>query len=429
MSNWSGRIHSDEEWQDIIEENMRACRLCPRECGVDRLAGRVGVCRSGAVIRAARAALHFWEEPVISGTNGSGAVFFSGCPLGCIFCQNAEISEGADRVQISAENVAVDRTEDADKTAAGRVGVADRGADCSCRESGAVVYRTGKKELPGKDITPQRLADIFLRLQEKEHANNINLVTATHYTPQVAYALDMARERGLTIPVVYNTSGYEKVESLRLLDGLVDVYLPDFKYMDSEISKLYSHAADYPERVKDALAEMVRQAGEPAFIPERRVPVPTETLESPGFDAAQTKQQSVGRQGIEEGSPGGREKEPAKAVDVKNTPAYSREEAAEVITRGVIVRHLLLPGHVKDSEKVVKYLYKTYGNDIYISIMNQYTPMDAMKGDPLLGRRVTRHEYMRLVDFAIDLGVENGFIQEGGSAKESFIPSFDGEGV
>lgn len=373
---------------------MRACRLCPRECGVNRLAGRVGVCRSGAVIRAARAALHFWEEPVISGTNGSGAVFFSGCSLGCIFCQNAEISEGADRVQNSAEAV-----------------------------------RAGRKELPGKDITPQRLADIFLRLQEKEHANNINLVTATHYTPQVAYALDMAKERGLTIPVVYNTSGYEKAESLRLLDGLVDVYLPDFKYMDPEISKLYSHAADYPERAKEVLAEMVRQAGEPRFAPERRVPVPTEAPESPDSDAARTEQQTAGPLGKVESCAGVQEHVRSDAAVQNNTPAYSAEEAAEVITQGVIVRHLLLPGHVKDSEKVVEYLYKTYGNDIYISIMNQYTPMEAMKGDPLLGRRVTRHEYMRLVDFAIDLGVENGFIQEGGSAKESFIPSFNGEGV
>ena len=298
------------------ESFMKECRVCPRNCSADRLSDQKGFCRAGAEIILARAALHMWEEPCISGKEGSGAVFFSGCSLGCKFCQNGQISRG----QI------------------------------------------------GKKVTADRLADIFLELQQQK-ANNINLVTAGHFLPQVAEAIEKSRNRGLQIPVVYNSSGYEKSEMLKLLEGLVDVYLPDFKYMDPELAEKYSYARDYPEVAKEALKEMVRQTGTPEFD----------------------------RQGI--------------------------------MKKGVIVRHLLLPGHVKDSRRVLEYLLSTYGKEIYISLMNQYTPMPAMKDDPRLSRKVTDREYQRLIDYGIQLGLENGFIQEGETAKESFIPEFNGEGI
>ena len=298
------------------ESFMKECRVCPRNCSADRLSDQKGFCKAGAEIILARAALHMWEEPCISGKEGSGAVFFSGCSLGCKFCQNGQISRG----------------------------------------------QTGKK------VTADRLADIFLELQQQK-ANNINLVTAGHFLPQVAEAIEKSRNRGLQIPVVYNSSGYEKSEMLKLLEGLVDIYLPDFKYMDPELAEKYSYARDYPEVAREALKEMVRQTGTPEFD----------------------------RQGI--------------------------------MKKGVIVRHLLLPGHVKDSRRVLEYLLSTYGKEIYISLMNQYTPMPAMKDDPRLSRKVTDREYQRLIDYGIQLGLENGFIQEGETAKESFIPEFNGEGI
>ena len=298
------------------ESFMKECRVCPRNCGADRLSDQKGFCRAGAEIILAKAALHMWEEPCISGKEGSGAVFFSGCSLGCKFCQNGQISRG----------------------------------------------QTGKK------VTADRLADIFLELQQQK-ANNINLVTAGHFLPQAAEAIEKSRNRGLQIPVVYNSSGYEKSEMLKLLEGLVDIYLPDFKYMDPELAEKYSYARDYPEVAREALKEMVRQTGTPEFD----------------------------RRGI--------------------------------MKKGVIVRHLLLPGHVKDSRRVLEYLLSTYGKEIYISLMNQYTPMPAMKDDPRLFRKVTDREYQRLIDYGLQLGLENGFIQEGETAKESFIPEFNGEGI
>lgn len=300
----------------ITEQIMKFCRLCPRACGADRLSGQRGYCRTDARIFVARAALHMWEEPCISGEEGSGTVFFSGCNLGCIFCQNHQISTG---------------------------GI-------------------------GKEISIERLAEIFLELQE-QRANNINLVTAAHYVPQTAEALELAKKSGLKIPVVYNSSGYERVETLKMLEGLVDIYLPDFKYMDKAVAQEYARAADYSETAKKALAEMVRQAGAVEF------------------------------------------------------------DDRGIMQKGVIVRHLMLPGHLADSKRIVKYLYQTYGDRIYISMMNQYTPMEHLKDHPLLGRRIRRKEYDTLLDYAIDSGVENGFFQEGETAKESFIPAFNGEGV
>ena len=300
-------------------ELYRNCRLCPRECKVDRRAGKTGFCGMTSEVMAARAALHFWEEPCISGTEGSGAVFFSGCTLRCVFCQNHEIAAGA----------------------------------------------------VGKPVTEERLSRIFLELQEKG-ANNINLVTATQFLPTVIPALQHAKKMGLTIPIVYNTGGYEKVETLRLLEELVDIWLPDCKYRSAELAARYSRAADYPETVKTALAKMVRQTGAPLF--DRR----------------------------------------------------------GMMKKGVIVRHLLLPGHVKNGKAVVKYVLETYGKTVWISLMNQYTPLEQtgrLERFPELQRKVTRREYERLLDYAIDLGLENGFIQEGKTAEESFIPAFDYEGL
>lgn len=305
-------------FENVSWPSLADCTLCPRECRVNRSAGDTGYCGQTARITAARAALHFWEEPCLSGTNGSGAVFFSGCSLRCVYCQNREIAHG----------------------------------------------------LAGREITADRLSDIFLELQEKQ-AHNINLVTPTHFIPQIITALENAKRRGLSIPVVYNTSAYEKVDTLRLLEGLVDIYLPDLKYYDPVISGRYSNAPDYFAAASLAIAEMVRQVGSPAF--------------SDGEDP--------------------------------------------LMITGVIVRHLLLPGCEEDSRRILRYLHETYHNDIYISIMNQYTPLSQVSHIPALNRRISAREYERIVEYAIDIGIENGFIQEGETASESFIPLFDCEGV
>lgn len=328
-----------------MEQSGEGCRLCPRSCGVNRLyeAGYCGVGvkrgtgrEAGAagtlqwqddMVIVARAALHAWEEPCISGEHGSGTVFFSGCGLRCCYCQNYEIALGR----------------------------------------------------RGKQITLARLAEDCIRLQE-QGANNINLVTPTHYVPQLAQMLSYLRqEEMLRIPVVYNTGGYERTETLGLLDGLVDVYLPDFKYIRAETAARYSNAPDYFAAASKALAEMVRQVGQPRFHES-----------------------------------GGRDK-------------YACEEG--IMTRGVIVRHLVLPEHVEESKEIIRYLYETYGDTIYISIMNQYTPCVRGGLPDELRRRLTQEEYDEVVDYAVALGVENGFIQEGETADESFIPPFDEEGV
>lgn len=293
------------------------CILCPRKCGVNRLAHQTGYCGMPADLLVARAALHMWEEPCISGTVGSGTVFFSGCNLKCVFCQNHTIALG----------------------------------DC------------------GKPVSPSRLADIFLELQKKGAAN-INLVTPTHYIPQIRDALILSKDKGLLLPIVYNTGSYETVDSLRLLDGLIDIYLPDLKYFSTELSAMYSHANDYFATAASAIAEMYRQVGTPVF-----------------------------------------------------------HETTGLMKRGMIVRHLILPGQTKDSKKILRYLYETYGNNIYISIMNQYTPLPHVANIPELNRRVRPEEYDKVVNFALRLGIENAFIQEGETADESFIPPFDMDGV
>lgn len=297
---------------DNVLALLRRCALCPRECGADRFFGERGFCGAvGEDALVARAAPHYWEEPCLSGSQGSGTVFFSYCPLGCVYCQNRAISRGG----------------------------------------------------AGEPLSIPRLAETFLGLQGMG-VHNLNLVTPTHYVPQIIAALRQAKAAGLTLPVVFNCGGYEKPETLRLLEGLVDVWLPDFKYFLPETAARYSAAADYPERAKAALAEMVRQAGPPVFN--------------------------------EEG----------------------------MLTRGVIVRHLVLPGLGLESKKILRYLHKTYGNQIYISIMSQFTPLENVADYPEINRKVAPEEYGGILHFAEAIGIENAFIQEGDPADESFIPSF-----
>ena len=306
---------------DAFEE-LKNCRLCPRNCGADRTRSR-GFCGEGAVMRISRAALHMWEEPVISGSRGSGAVFFTGCNLKCIFCQNAAISDGGS----------------------------------------------------GREVTPEELADIFFDLKE-QGAHNINLVTPSHFTPGIIEAISLAKKRDLGLPFVWNSSGFELAETLRKLEGLIDVYLPDYKYHAGSKEVFYSSAPGYSAWAKLAIDEMFRQVGTPV---------------------------------IEDG----------------------------LIKRGVIVRHLVMPLGVKNACEAVDYLAETYGDDIYISIMNQYTPLITIPGAlredqikrlepfPELHRKVTKREYRRVIEHCLSLGLENVFIQEEDASGEDFIPKWD----
>ena len=303
-------------WENLSDS---PCNLCPRECLAERTKGKVGYCLCDDKIYVARAALHMWEEPCISGRNGSGTVFFSGCNLRCVYCQNYEIA--------------------------------------------------AKRQ--GRELSVEELADVFLSLQEKGAAN-INLVTPDPYIISVSQAVLLAKEKGLIIPIVYNGSGYEKREVIEALRGIVDIFLTDFKYMEPELAGKYSFAEDYPEVAKEALAAMTELVGEPVFD----------------------------RDGM--------------------------------MKKGVIVRHLLLPGHKKNAKAVIEYVYRTYGDKVYISLMNQYTPFERLLGKPEyagLCRKVTKREYETVVDYALSLGVKNAFIQEGETATESFIPEFDGTGL
>lgn len=287
------------------------CRLCPRYCGVNRYKGELGYCNCGNNIKIARYSLHMWEEPCISGTLGSGTIFFSNCNLRCVYCQNYDISIN------------------------------------------------GK----GQEVSIEEFSDICIELQNNG-ANNINLVTATMYIPYIVKGLKNARKRGLHIPIVYNSSGYESIEGLRLLDGIVDIYLTDFKYYDNELASKYSGVNDYMEYSVKALEEMFKQVGKNKFNKEG------------------------------------------------------------MMTKGIIVRHLVLPGCCNDSKRIIKYLYNIYKNDIYFSIMNQYTPVRKI-GIDFLDRCVTNDEYDEVIDYAYNLGIRNAFVQEGETQKESFIPDFD----
>ena len=290
---------------------LKSCRLCPRSCGANRTAGNVGYCKAGKEIKIARAALHFWEEPPISGENGSGTVFFSYCNMGCVFCQNYGISH----------------------------------------------------EHHGRTVTEGELAEIFIDLQ-KNGANNINLVTPTHYVPQIKSALITAKKNGLAVPVVYNCGGYESVEALKILDGLVDIYMPDMKYCSDKYAIKYSNAPGYFVYACEAIEEMYRQTGKNAF------------------------------------------------------------DENGLMKSGVLVRHMLMPGMLFDSKKILDYLYESYGDNIYISIMNQYTPMPNAKNFPEINRRVDKKYYETLVDYAEKIGITNAFVQSGEAIGESFIPEF-----
>ena len=292
-----------------MNDILSKCNLCPRNCGVNRHE-TIGVCGAGDKIKLAYYSLHRWEEPVISGTNGSGTVFFSHCNLKCIFCQNKKISTGG--------------------------------------------Y--------GKVISNERLKEIFLELQEKG-AHNINLVTPTPFVPLIADVLQEIKGKELMIPVVYNTSSYENVETIKIMNGLVDIYLADLKYYSNELGLKYSRCSNYFEIASKAIDEMVKQVG---------------TFE---------------------------------IVD-------------DLMRRGVIVRVLILPGHIEDSKRIIKYLYDKYHDDVIISIMNQYTPIEKLEYDNL-NRKVTDDEYDEVVNYAYDLGVRMAFMQEGETQSESFIPDFD----
>lgn len=308
--------------------------MCPRACGVNRAIGELGVCKAPAELHIGRAALHWWEEPCLVGEQGSGAVFFSYCPLGCVYCQNEDLVAGA-----------------------------------------------------GIEVGFEQFKQTLLRLQNEEHAANINLVTPSHYVPTIAEALRQLRKVSveefsegsvvnggssgdrLVIPVVYNTSSYDSVESLRQLKGLIDIYLADFKYISPEVARKLSHAANYPEVALAALDEMVAQVG------------------------------------------------------------FWSENAHGLLEKGIIVRHLVLPGHIEESFQVLRVLHERYGNKIRLSIMNQYTPL---RGDLVrygLSGKVSNEEYESVLDYADYLGIKDYFWQEGGAATESFIPTFDGTGV
>ena len=303
---------------------MDPCNLCPRMCGAHRLGGEVGACGADGDMRVARAALHYWEEPPLSGQAGSGAVFFAGCPLRCVYCQNAEIAHGHGHA--------------------------------------------------GATIDAARLADICMELQA-QGALNVNFVTPTHYSLPVLSAVELARNEGLSLPVVWNTSGYERTAAISALRGTVDVYLADFKYADSAVARRYSRAADYPQVALDAIEAMLDAVGAPTFD------------------------------------------------EVDGNPR---------MTGGVIVRHLVLPDAVEQSKEALRVLYARFGDSVLYSVMNQYTPVlstDKASAFPELTRRVSDEDYERLLDFADGLGMDDYFWQTGPAAQESFIPAWDATGV
>ncbi len=295
---------------------LSACRICPRSCGVDRNAGQLGYCRAPYLPKVALVSRHDWEEPPISGTKGSGTIFFSHCNLGCVFCQNHDISQ----------------------------------------------------EGFGQEISVERLADIFLEQQERGF-HNVNLVSAVQFIPQVAKALELAKEKGLSIPVVYNSNGYESIDGLKMLEGLVDIYLPDFKYWDDVLGLEYSKAPHYRETAAAAILEMKRQVGE--------------TI--------------LDEQGI--------------------------------MQKGLIIRHLVLPGQYKDSFLILDWVKERLGEDTFVSLLSQYTPMHRAKEYKALSRKLTTFEYEKVVDHFLEIGLKNGFMQKRSSATSEYTPTFDLSGV
>lgn len=290
--------------------SYRSCELCRRACKVNREEGQRGFCQAGTRMHIGRAAAHFWEEPCLSGTKGSGTIFFSSCGLSCVYCQNQRLSR---------------------------------------KES-------------GQELGVEELVEVFYQL-EAEGCHNINFVTPEHYSPGVREAMLLARKKGFSLPFVWNSSGYQSARTLKALEGLVDIYLMDFKYWEGSLAERYSKAKNYPEIAKEALEEVVRQCPELCY-----------------------------RDGL--------------------------------LKKGVILRHLLLPGQVYQGKRILKYSFCRYGNQILYSLLSQYTPFGALDRFPEINRKVFGREYQRLVDYALSLGIEKAFIQEGESAKESFIPDF-----
>lgn len=298
-----------------MNELYNSCELCPRKCHINRNTTK-GICSNTSTLKVARSALHYFEEPSISGSNGSGTIFFSGCNLKCCYCQNKEISNDNFGINISVE----------------------------------------------------RLSELMLKLQAK-NANNINLVTPTHFVPSIIEAIKLARENGLSIPIVYNTSGYESITTIKLLAGYVDIYLTDFKYFDNKLGEDLSKVKNYFEVASLALSEMYKQVG------------------------------------------------------------INKFNDNGMMTKGIIVRCLVLPTKGNDTKKIINYLYKKYQDNIYLSIMNQYTPVTRSTTFPFLNNKVSDSEYDDIINYALDLGVINAYIQEGETSDESFIPPFDLEGL
>lgn len=322
------------DYLDLLDE----CTLCNRNCKVNRNNNQIGYCNASNKVKIARASLHLWEEPPISQGNGSGTVFFSHCNLKCVFCQNYDISQGPKN---NFNNEISSNTAKPDPCKAPVIGV---------------------------EVSIKRLSEIFLELQEKG-ANNINLVTPTHYVPQIIEALKIAQKNNLTIPILYNTNGYDSIETIKALDGYVDVYLPDFKYFNNKYAVKYSTANNYAENAIKVINEMVSQVGKPKF------------------------------------------------------------DSHGNMIKGVIVRHLMLPGLLFDSKKIIDYLYNKHKDDIYISLMNQYIPMFNAHNYPEINKPLNPKHYDSLINYALELGVKNGFIQDEGTNKSDFIPDFNLEGV
>ena len=293
-------------------EELKKCMLCPHMCKVDRLSGCKGRCRCDDKVKIALASTHYYEEPCISGVNGSGTVFFSNCNLNCMYCQNYEISQ------------------------------------------------LGK----GKEITTQHLAEIFIKQQAK-NVNNINLVTPTMYVPQIIEAIKIARGKGLNIPIIYNSNGYENVETIKLLEGYIDIYLPDLKYYSDELAKKYSKVDKYFQNAVLAIKEMQRQVGNPVF------------------------------------------------------------DENGIIKRGMIIRHLILPNYIVNSKRILKYIKENFDENTYISVMAQYFPTYKAKNDDKINRKITKKEYKEIENYMYMLDFKNGYMQELGDHEEEYVPKFD----
>lgn len=294
---------------------LNNCNVCPRNCGVNRNAGKIGFCKSGGTVKVAKAYGHMWEEPCISGTNGSGTVFFSNCNLRCVFCQNHDISQS---------NI-------------------------------------------GKEISIERLSEIFLEQQSRGY-HNINLVNPTHYIHQIISALSIAKKNGLTIPIVYNSNGYENIESIKALKEYIDIYIPDLKYSNDKYAIKYSSAPNYFNIASEVIEEMVAQVGSPIFNDD-------------------------------------------------------------IMVKGVIIRHLMLPGLLFDSKKIVDYIYKTFGDSVYLSLMNQYTPMFKASEYAEINKPLNPAHYDSLIDYCVDIGYKNAFIQESGTNSTVYVPDFNLQGI